>query len=86
MLHSRYFPNTRSHSRNPVLRTRNLLRLPVYAVHAAARAELLQLQPVRVVALVLRAGVVAVLALGASQVDYDAVGFLCHLLFLLVLT
>ena len=60
------------------LRTRNLLRLAVDAVDAAARAELVELQPRRVVALVLRAGVVAILALGAGQVDYDAVGFLCH--------
>ena len=44
----------------------------------ATRAELLQLQSVRVVALVLGAGVVPLLALGAGQVDYDAVCFLCH--------
>ncbi len=62
----------------PVLRTRNLLRLAVHPVHPAARAELVELQPGRIVALVLRAGVVAVLALGAGQVDDDAVGFLCH--------
>lgn len=49
-------------------------------MHPAAGAELVELHPVRVIALVLRTGVVAVLALGAGQVDYDAVGFLCHLL------
>jgi hypothetical protein len=60
-----------------------LLRLAVEAVFAAARAELVELQAVRVVALVLGARVVALFALGASQIDYDAVGFLCHLDFLL---
>ena len=45
---------------------------------AAARAELVEFQPRRVVALVLRAGIVAVLALGAGQVNDDAVGSLCH--------
>ena len=44
----------------------------------APRTELVELHAVRVVALVLRAGVVAILALGAGQVDDDAVGFLCH--------
>jgi hypothetical protein len=56
----------------------------VDSVLAAARAEFVELQPVGVVSLVLGAGVVALLALGAGQVDYDAVGFLCHFGFLLV--
>ena len=59
-----------------------LLRFAVQPVLAAARAVLVELQPGGVVALVLRACVVAVLALGARQVDDDAVGFLCHFILL----
>jgi hypothetical protein len=58
-----------------------LLGLAVLPVLAAARTELLQLQPVGVVALVLGACVVALFALCTSQIDYDAIRFLCHFLF-----
>jgi hypothetical protein len=61
-----------------------LLGFAVDAVLAAARAEFVELQPVGVVSLVLGAGVVTLLALGAGQVNYDTVGFLCHFGFLLV--
>jgi hypothetical protein len=50
----------------------------VQAVLTATRAELVKLKPVGVVAFVLGACVVALLALGARQIDDYAVGFLCH--------
>jgi hypothetical protein len=53
----------------------------VLPVRPAKSAELLQLKPVRIVALVLRTGIVPVLALCAGQVDDYAVGFLRHFLF-----
>src|SRR5438046_1366568 len=55
-----------------------LLRLAVEAMGAAARAELFQLHPARVIALVLRAGVVALFALGAGERDQNAVLLLSH--------
>ncbi len=55
-----------------------LLGFAVQPVLATTRAELLEFQPVRVVALVLGRSVVAVLTLSTSQVDDYAVCFLCH--------
>ena len=49
------------------------------AHNAATRAELVQLDPVRVVAPILLGNVIALLALGASQRNVCANGFLCHL-------
>ena len=45
----------------------------------AARAELVQLDPVRVVAPILLGDVIALLALGAGQRNVGTYGFLCHL-------
>ncbi len=73
-----YQLHNQAQAQQPVLGTRYLLGFAVDAMHAAARAELVELQPVGVVALVLRTRVVAVLTLGAGQIDDDAVGFLCH--------
>jgi hypothetical protein len=66
----------------PDLRSR-LLGFPVQAMNPAAWAELLQFHAARVVALVLGAGVVALLALGTGQVNYYAILFLCHFFVLL---
>ncbi len=52
---------------------------------AAARAELVQLDAARVVAPVLLGDVIALLALGASQRNVCAYGFLCHLKYLYLL-
>src|SRR6476646_9818749 len=57
---------------------RALLGLAVQAVDAAARAELVQFHARGVVALVLRAGVVPLLALRTSQSHQDAISFLRH--------
>ena len=48
----------------------------------ATATELVELKPGRVVALVLGACVVALLALGAREIDDYAVCFLCHCCFL----
>ncbi len=49
---------------------------------AAARAELVQLDAARVVAPILLGDVIALFALGASQRNVCAYGFLCHLKYL----
>jgi hypothetical protein len=56
----------------------NLLRLAVETVQTTAAAELVKLHAAGVVALVLGAGIVTLFALGAGEVDDDAVLFLCH--------
>ncbi len=58
-----------------------LLRFAMQPVLATTRTELLKFQSIRVVALVLGRGVVAVLTLSTSQVDDYAVCFLCHFFF-----
>ena len=50
------------------------------ANHPAAGAELVQFDPVRVVAPILFGDVVALFALGALQRDVCTYGFLCHFL------
>jgi len=47
--------------------------------HPAAGAELVQLDPVRVVAPILLGDVIALFALSALQRNVRANGFLCHL-------
>jgi hypothetical protein len=49
------------------------------AMRAASRAEFVQLQPARVVALILGSGVIALFALGTRQIYDNPVGFLCHI-------
>ena len=49
---------------------------------ATARAELVQLDAVRVVAPILLGDVITLLALGAGQRNVGAYGFLCHLIIL----
>jgi hypothetical protein len=52
----------------------------VYPVLVAAGAELIELKPAGVIALIFGARVIALLALGACQVDDYPVLFLCHFL------
>jgi len=49
------------------------------ANETAARAELIQLDAIRIVAPILLGNVVTLLALGAGQRNVGTYGFLCHL-------
>ena len=55
-----------------------LFGLAMLRVLAAAWTELLQRQPIGIVALVLLRVIVALFAVGARESDEDAVGFLGH--------
>src|SRR5262249_26984552 len=57
---------------------RSLFRFAVLRVLATARAELLQRQPIWIVALVLFSVIVALLTVGARQRNEHSVCFLCH--------